>query len=81
MRSHSKEFPVVNAASAVKNLLELRGLPRLDQEVLHQRIWREQSGKIRRGYDGMDFCSIPGHSILIFAAMELLATILDLSQQ
>lgn len=81
MKSHSREVLGVNGASAVMNLLELRGLPRVNQEILHQRTWQERSEKVRIGNGRRDFCTIPGRSIRIFAATELPAKILDLSQQ
>ena len=80
-KSHSRGFRGVKTASAEMSLLELCGPPRVDQEILHQRIWQEQSEKVRIGSDLIDFRTIPGHSILIFAAMELPATILGLLQQ
>lgn len=81
MKSHSREFLGVRAASALMNVRELCGLPRVDQEILHQRTWQGQSNKIRIGNDYIDLRSIPGRSILISATMELPVTILDLLQR
>lgn len=81
MTSHSGGFLDVNAASVAENLLEMRELPRVDRELLHQRTWQGQSSKISIGNDYQDFCFMPGHSIPIFAATELPARAPDLLQQ
>ena len=54
-KSHSRELPGVRTASAVMNLLKLCELPRLGQEILHRRIWQEQSTQMRMRNDRMDF--------------------------
>ena len=78
--SHSEGFPDANAASVVEDLLEMRELPRVDREPLHQKTWQGQSSKVSLGNGNQDFCFIPEHSIPIFAATELPARVLDLLQ-